>query len=154
MNDPTPLLLILEGLFYLNPSGNLVVLTPDKGEAFVSEYLKEGLEVSLSLSYDPARIQPGLPGLGVCVHPDTCPLHIRGASYLYSFSGEGVVFRTPQGNYLVGDAPTGIELRLPGHYGRLVLLRKTSFVETSWETLTEEASDMVELLKALHREMT
>jgi hypothetical protein len=153
MHDPSPLLVILEGLFYLDPSGALLIRTPEGGLASFDETLQEGLEVSLSLSYNSALgFQVGLPGFGCCAHPDSCSLHKSDPSYLYSFSGEGVITRAPQGNYLIGDSPLGVR-NMPGHYGKLVLLRKSPVVGNPWENLAGEATEMLELLKALQREM-
>jgi hypothetical protein len=156
MPDCAPLW-ILEGLFYSHPhTHHLTVQTPN-GDLSVERILQEvsGTKVSLSVSYlPPSPPLIGVRGLGCCVLPDACGLHLKDPEFLLSFSGEGVVLPGPQGNFLLGGDSLGCLQDLLGHYARVVLFQEPPLQDPTLDLLTQEVSGMSELLKALQREIS
>ena len=134
MTNTSPIVL-LEGLFTTNESGDDLFVQSDRGRSSVSEHLVPmlGQQVRLAAHHLPSNpINPARWGGGSCEHQGgICPFgHHQDPTRMYSFAGEGVLKRSHHGKWLLSTFEG--QLLVPqlddlcGHWGRVACVSVTA----------------------------
>lgn len=150
---PQPVIIVKEGLFYLEGEALLVQEadgTTEDVEALLAEV--RGRSVDVSVHHFPPK--PPLlhePGFGCCLWSGHCPAgHQEDPAWLFSMSAQGVLELSPAGTCLIGGREIPLRTKMVGHQGRLVLFASGEVSSSATpDDLLGEAEDLLNLVQDL-----
>jgi len=158
---------LLEGLFFASPQGDLQVQT-ETGEIIpVLDRLLPlvGQQVQLAVHHLPSGgVDPSAWGWGSCQwKPAECPAgHHTRPNFLFSFSGNGVLLQDPWRLDLSDGGTSPIDFAvMPGHHGRLAAATvpdieklKDELIGLDAGVLGAKVDELQEMLRKLSEDKT